>query len=620
MAESDKRLSDNDWEAIAQWLRAEYMLRCEHRRDREKICKEIDRQLALNPRARAPQDGTPGWYPDIEMPMQFNALEVICADQMRLLFPRTGTWYRASANLTDEYINEWNERRMMNPLIGSDPSPIMMDQDTGDALVRGVIDHFHKMYDFRQNMGICAAEAIKYGTGISRVLPVKPQFYMDNFRGGHRREMTGPAVIPCSFWNTYLDDSWNATMHEGTMIGPSTIRTYWQPLGDLERTAKVGGADKGWIASQVKRLIGKVGPDERKGQVQLLEFEGDILVPKSQGSIYLPNVRVWLAMHQGNVNIVRFQKSPVPFRTYVNWTYFRHDPRSPYGDSPLIKGEPLQEMITAVANDLLATTRMNALPPIAYDRHDPTLAAAGGPVLHPNAMMGVDAPNAVQVLDVGDPVALFNALSGLIKQHEDTTQQSDGRRGQRLKSHTTAYAADVEAAQGIARTDDFVTDLEMGPVTTILYMEYAIARDSLTSPQPIAINSEGIDGWIKLAGADLPPNAEFQVVGAEGASSDRERSQAAIGAHQFAISLATAAAQLGVPMTPNFEAMARDVYERSGINKSSDFIGAEQAVVEGAAAESAVPGLAGGMEAGLEGGSGEVQPMGEGPPPGMAIQ
>jgi len=619
VAESNERISDNDWISIAQWIRSEYALRCERRKDREKICKEIDRQIALLPRLRNPQDGTPGWYPTVEMPTQFNALEVIAADQMRLLFPRSGGWYKASANLTDDFINSWNERRAVNPLIGADAMPVLMDQETADALVRATIDHYHKMYNFREKMGIVASETIKYGTGICRVLPVKPAFYTDQWRGAHRKEMSGPAVIPCSFWNTYLDDSWNATMHEGQMVGSSTIRTYWQPLGDLERAAKVGGADKGWISSQIKLMIGKTGPDDRKGQVQLLEFEGDILVPKSRGSIYLPNVLVTVAMHQGNVNVVRFKKNPMPFRSYVNWSYFRHDPRTPYADSPLVKGEPLQEMITAVANDFLAASRLNALPVVAYDRHDPTMAGEGGPTIHPNAMIPMDSPNAVEVLDIGDPAALANALLLMIKQHEDTTGSNDARRGQRLKSHTTAFAADVEAAQGIARTDDFVTDLEMGPVTTILYMEYAIAQDSLKSPQPIAVNSEGIDGWMKLAAADLPPEAEFQVLGSEGAANDRDRLQMAVQAHQFVLGVAPVAAQLGIPFPVNFQGIARDVYERSGINNASKFVGAEPTIAEGAADESAIPGIAGGMEAEGEDGAAALQPLPEGIP-GQTLQ
>lgn len=619
MAESNERISDNDWIQIANWIRTEYMLRCERRKQRELICKEIDRQIALLPKVRNPQDGTPGWYPSIEMPSQFNALEVIAADQMRLLFPRSGGWYRASANLTDDYINEWNERRGTNSLIGNDALPVKMDQETADALVRATIDHFHKMYNFRENMGLTAAEAIKYGTGICRVMPVKPAFYTDQWRGEHRKQMSGPAVVPCSFWTTYLDDSWVATMHEGQMVGPSTIRTYWQPLGDLERAAKVGADRGGWIASQIKLLIGKSGVDDRKGQVQLLEFEGDVLVPKSRGSIYLPNVLITIAMSQGAVNAIRFRKNPMPFRSYVNWSYFRHDVRSPYADSPLVKGEPLQEMITSIANDFLAASRLNALPVVAYDRHDPTLAAENGPTIHPNAMIPMDSPNAVEVLDIGDPAALANALIGMIKQHEDTTGVNDARRGQRLKSHTTAYAADVEAAQGIARTDDFVTDLEMGPVTTILYMEYAIALDSLKSPQPIAINSEGIDGWLKLAAADLPPEAEFTVLGAEGQANDRDRLQAAIGAHQFVLSLAPAAAQLGIEFPINFQGIARDVYERSGINNGDKFIGAEPTIAEGAADESVIPGIAGGMDPNAANGAAPLQPMEEGIP-GQTIQ
>jgi hypothetical protein len=104
-------------------------------------------------------------------------------------------------------------------------------------------------------------------------------------------------------------------------------------------------------------------------------------------------------------------------------------------------------------------------------------------------------------------------------------------------------------------------------------------------------------------------------MGAEGAFSDREK---AASFNEFSlglVQLVTAAAQMGVPVPVNWEALAIEFAERHGINNPSKFIGALPAIAGGAAAEQSIPGIAGGdpamaaatgspMEAPIEGPAG----------------
>jgi len=613
----EPELSADEWSRLAQWVRSELARRKQARSDREKVWKEVDRQIAMNPKYRAvndrePNPMRPAWYPNIETPLQFNALEVISADVRRLTFPRIGPWYKVSAAITDEYRDRWDSRRLKKAIIGKIPLEMNLDQETADIIVKQTLEHFHRIYDFKSSIGLFDTERLKYGTGTIRVRQVKAARSAHEYRGQWSDKTIGPKVIPCTMWHTYLDDSWSAVLHEGEIIGPTIIRIIGsQPIEDLRQAAELGGSDDGWIVRNVNQLIGKMGEDGKSDTVELLEVEGDIVVPKStSGSIYLPNVILTIAgqTQKDNAGVVRFRTNPMPFRSYVVGHYFKHDSRHAYGDSPLMKGVPLQEISTESTNDFLAGSRLKVLKPIAYDRTDPTLAAQGGPIIYPGAMWPADAPNALEPIDVGDPAAALNAALSMIKLHEDTTGANDARRGQRLKSHTTAGAAEIEASQGISRTDDFVTDSLAGPLTTVLHMEYEIAKDSMKTPQYIRIDAEGIEGWIKLASGDLADMVEFEPIGAEGIIEERQRARSFIEASTFVVTgLAPAAAQLGIPMTINFEAIGREAYERAGVNPSK-FIGPANVIAEGAAAESVIPGIAANPEEAAAGQSAEALP------------
>ena len=584
MATKGHGLSSNDWILVGEWIKAELERRRGNRRDREKLWAEIDRQIDMTPRAREVMMGEQtDWYPNIELPLQSQALEVTAADARRLKFPRGTEWYKSQSDVSDSYRNRWNERRETKPLIGDSATPVELDQETADVLVHATIDHFHKQYDFRQAIELFDSELIKYGTGVVRVRPVQLAQFRHDPRGTIAENTLGPAVLPLAIRNTYLDDSPGAVMHQGVGLVPSVIIPRWQDLEALKRAARKGGADRGWIMSQVNKLEIKHDPRDKRGQVEVIEFEGDVVVPKSRSSIFLPNVTITVAVHQGDARAIRFEKNPMSWRSYVVGHYMRDNVASPYGSSPLMKGQPLQEAATAAANDLLAVAALNARPPVAYDRHDAELAAMGGPEIYPGATWPTDAPNAIEPQEVGDPSALLNIYVGLLKQYEDVTGVNDPRRGAQVKSHTGTGAHELEASRGIARTDDFVTGVEQGPLTTMLYHEWEIIKKVMKSPRAINVDSGGIEGYAKVAAADLPDNVTFTVHGSAGVLNERERVQNFFGAVQFALQIVEASAAMGVPVPVNWMEVINHAFVLSGEQNASRFFGE-------AAAPTGVPG------------------------------
>ena len=147
-------MSPQSFNAVAEWIHNERRDRGQRRQSKgiEEMWKEVDRQVAMQPlkRTLAPGDDSENtWMSSIELPLQFNSLEVILADARSLKFPRGTSWYEPSAYLSDAYLERWEARRDKKGLIGEQPIPMKLDQETADALIKAAVDHYHRQYDFR---------------------------------------------------------------------------------------------------------------------------------------------------------------------------------------------------------------------------------------------------------------------------------------------------------------------------------------------------------------------------------------------------------------------------------------------------------------------------------------
>lgn len=579
MAESqnnDKQtesLSAQDWTTIAQSIRNEKVRRKANRSQEEADWAEVDRQVAMIPQDREVTDGDEAdWMPNTELPDQFNSLEAIAADARSLKFPRGTQWFECTGELNEEYAARWEENRANRALVSGIQEPTRLDQETANVLCKAVMDHFHRIWDFRGASDLLDVEAIKYGTFCGRVQPVRHTKFSHDFRGVTTDQSVGPALIPCPIKTTYLDDTPSAVMHEGITTSPSVIRESWQRLSDLRRAAKVGGPSRGWIGRNVEKLREAAKKDDQKDQVELLEFEGDLSVPKSRGSIFLPNVIVTVGIMNDVAQPVRFRPNPTPFRSYAVGWYMRDDINSPYGTSPLMKGRPIQEAATLAFNDMMGAADHAARPSLAYDKNDPSFAASGGPQLFPDSRHGVDSPNAIEIIETGNVGELLAVWQELDRKYENLTGVNDPRRGQPAKSHTTGTSSELEFSRTIARTEDFVVGQEQGAYTSILYMEWAIIKDTMKKPIPILVQGGGFDGFVILNASDLPDRVDFRVTGSAGPIREREKANAFFDATDRAINVAAQALQFNTVVRLNWEEIISTGYELVGIDNAAKFV------------------------------------------------
>lgn len=560
----------------------------------EKYWKEIDRQVAMIPLPREPQPDSKAedWLPNTELPLQFNTLEVNCADARRLKFPRGSEWFSVSADISKEYEDRFAKRRESIPIIAGVTAPMELNQETANTLAKSAIDHYHRLYDFRANIDLFDVECLKYGTGILRVKEVSTPKFFNDFRGTRVNSLRGPACVPVSIKTVYLDDTPAMVMMEGITMAPGQIRVLFKKLWDVKNAIRKGGAERGWRQEAVDLLIAAKNRTDLNQDVELIEFEGDLVVPRdSGGPIFLPGVIVTVAQCSKNPpEVVRYLENDYPFSSYTVGHYMRDALDSPYGTSPLIKGQPLQEAATALLNDIMAAAALAGIPPCFYDKNDPGLTAQGGPRLFPRAMNAVDSPEAVQFMDRPDIVPLVNAYLAIVKQYEDLTAVNDPRRGGGMKSHTTATAMDLDQSRGLARTDDFVQGQLYGPIPSLLYKEYEIVKRVMKTAQQIAIDAGGIEGWASVAAADLPDDVAFMVFGAAGLLNERQGLENFMAATNATLQMIPVSAQLGQPISIDFTRLAQEIYRRANVTNSGTFIGTKAA----AGAQPVPPGTEGG--------------------------
>ena len=570
------KLSTADFSKVAEYIKEELSRRQSGRKGLEQKWGEVDRQIAMEPKPREVKSGEElDWYPQMEEPEQYNALEVIMADLRAMLFPRGADWFEPLANLSDKYLKRWETTRRTRPLIGeipdNDQKDTALDQETADALVKATIDYFHRQYDFRGKINLPLCEMLKYGTGVARVREVDFSRFHHEFRGVRKESLIGPSLAPTTIKNTYPDPAAHFVLHEGHMTQPTILSVGHPLLDDMKRAAKAGGRDKGWLTGVMSRMEPLKNRDAR-GHVERIEAEGDLIVPKSQGSIFLPNVLVTVVIGGNGARVVRFRTNPIPWRSYVFFDYLKDKVDSPYGGSPLLKGASIQDASAFMLNDLLASSRLNVVPPVVWDRQDTQLAAEGGPAIYPNAQYASDNPDAIKPMVMSDPSVLMTVYAGIASKYENLLAVNDPRRGGGVKSHTGTGGNLADIERSVARTQDVADDVANGPLTTILNMEYDIIKQSFNQTRPVPIDSAGIEGWVRLNKTDLADEVIFRVFGASGVAERQQDNANFFTAAQFTMQAAGLAAQLQQPVDIDMTAIITEAWLRSGVNNAAKFV------------------------------------------------
>lgn len=540
-----RRFTQADWRNLADYIIDTHRTRKTERKVLELHWDEIDRQIKMEPDVRFKRlpngkiDTKKMWMSEVEPPLQAQALEVLVADARRLGFPDVGTWFRANAEMTDDYLEEMNFKGL---ILGDKAEvPSQIDQDNTNKLVQGFLLHLFRQYDLAERMDRINAEAFKYGMGIGRGRLETKDVYLHTSKGVMRQTQTIPTLIPASVRMHYLDDAL-PSVHSSTTLTPAHIAEDNIKLEALQKAASTGSTDPenedgGWMPGNVKGLQG-----DEKGFVQLLEMEGDIVIPRATTSaILLPNAIVTVAVGsegqdgQAKSGVVRYRHGKRRYTSYVLFPYHYEGANEIYPVSPLMKGRPIQIMVADSINRTLDAAMLKNSPPVGYDRSDQLFAQEGGPQIHPYAQWGTtDEVNVYSEIG-GDPQALAGMMSLAINLYGELTGVLPARLGAQTLSHTTAFSKEAELQRGASRTVHYVNRVGTGALTRWLDMSYDMGRDSITSPMSLYIEEYG--GFVEISKSDLPEKSSFKWFGSGGPSEEVAQAQRRLNSLQLAVQM-----------------------------------------------------------------------------------
>lgn len=571
-----RRFDKRDFDYIAEFVIEEKERRARKRLDREKHWKEIDRQIAMEPDVsfkklpNGEDDQKKLWMAEMELPLQAQALEVLTADARRMMFPDTGPWMRAHAEMTDDYLRNTDFQAI---ILGDEAEvPSQINQDNADKLVEGYLLHLFRQYDLQGRMDRINAEAFKYAMGVGRARMETKNVFIDEARGVRKETHKIPVLVPVSIKQLYLDDA-KPSVHTSQMLGPAHIAHDWIKLENLAIAANKGSndpkaADGGWMSEGLKGLLA-----DENGYVQLLEMEGDIIVPrKTTRSIVIPGAIVTVALgaaaksgDKATRGVIRFRFRKEPFNSYLLFPYHYEDVENVYPVSPLMKGRTVQIMAVDALNRLMDSAMLKNSPPVSYDGSDMSFNIAGGPEIYPTAIWKSADPGAIKAhTDIGgDPAALSSVLSLAINLYAELTGVLPARLGAQTVSHTTAFAKDAELQRGAVRTIDYVKQAGQGSLTRWLDMAYQMGRGAL-GKEPVSFFIDAYGGFVEVSKAQLPEKAIFEWFGAGGPSEEAQKRAMKMQAATMAMQLDQVNVQLGGPQKLDIGQLINAVLREGG--------------------------------------------------------
>ena len=568
-----RRFDKRDWAYVADFVIDEFQRRKTARTDREKIWREIDRQIAMEPSVlyKMLPSGQPDtgkrWMSEMELPLQAQALEVLTADARKMMFPDDGMYFEAHAQLSDEYLRKVDFQSLV---LGDEMEvPSKINQDNADKLVESFLLYQFRQYDFMGHIDRCNAEAFKYGMGIGRARMEWRNVVVDEAMGSFKSVKRIPVLHPCSVKNVYLDDP-KPSMHSAQMATPAHIAVEYMRLENLQIAANKGSrdpfdADGGWMPYAAADLVG-----DENGFVKLIEIEGDIVVPrKSVRSFVLHNAVVTVAVggqssNQTTRGVVRFRWRKDPFSSYVLFPYHYEGAHDTYPTGPLMKGMPIQMMCSDALNRLMDSAALKNAPPIGYSPDNIHFAASGGPRIFPNAQWQTVEPVEVYNTVGGDPAALAQTLQLGIHLYADVTGVLPARIGAQTVSHTTAFAKGAELQRGSTRTVDYCTSTGLGPMTRYLDMAYQMARNDMQPGDRVQYFIPAYGGFVDVKKAHLPEHALFQWFGAGGPQEEQTKMAMKMNSLQMGLKMDALAVQSGKPATVNIQSAIREVLREGG--------------------------------------------------------
>lgn len=582
-----------DFRHFADYIVAELRRRQSRRGSLEAQWNEIDRQLAMKPdtsfkmMAGGQLDPLKAWMPEVELPWQAGALEILVADARRMLLPDSGSWYNAHAFLTDAYL----DRVDLESLVAGDENevPSLITQDNADRLVEGWGNHWKAQYPFRDNWDKLNAEAFKYGAfaAVGRVVASRVQG-VDRNGDLRSEEQKIPMLVPKSIRNVYLDDRAHRFMGEGIAFAPATIERFFSTLEDMQRAAAKGRRDPqhpngGWMPN----MLNGMEPD-KDGYIEVVKYTGDLVIPrKTMQNGIVENVVVWVAV-SGEQRVFRFQTKQI--NSYVEHSYLSESVDTPYGSSPLLKGRPIHKTAVDTLTQFIAWAHLNVQPPLSYQRDDPWFAKDGGPIVRPGETWGSVGP--VTAVQIGDGSALWRAFTDLRMEYAEVTGINAARLGAQTVSHTTRFAKDVELSRGVLRTVQYVRSLLQNPMLRWLNLEFELGKQAMSGPMTFWIPE--YQGAVTIEKKHLPDDVVFEAFGSGGPMEERAKLAQKLQALQLALSLEAPKRQMDPQARPmDLEHAQREILGDSFADAEIFFAAAPEPLQAGAGAN---PDLQGAVE------------------------
>jgi len=580
-------IDESDFDSVSKAIVQEWKDRKKRRDDLEKHWDEIDRQLRMQPELSHKSDIKGNlikgreWMPETELPLQAQTLEILSADVRRLTFPANRDSFTARAAMTERYISRFD--RAGSPFAGERPAKdegphAILNQDNGDRLAAAMITHWRSQYDYRAHIDTINAQALSKSFGVGRLRKVRRRILGYDARPNGSINQKIPVLVPRDVRKVYLDDNVSAVMHEGESLGPNIIQEATITYADLAASSEDGGTDPrqedgGYVPSQIAKLAGSK-------KIDLVEMEGDLVVDSGQSTLIIRDVIVTVAVgtiskSKTNLGLVRYRLGE-QFSSYIVHHYHLEGPEFTYGASPLLKGMPIARLAAQAMNRIMESAQLKNSPPVGWDKSDVTLAQKGGPVIEPYAQWSTADLDAIKVfVEVGgDPSVLFAVFTGLVNLYADMTGVTPPRLGAQTKSHTTAFAKDVELNQGAVRTVDFVRSTIEGPMTRSLQLEYRMGLSAMRGRQTIYVPNW--NEFVSITKSHLPEVVKFTAIGAGAPAEDQARTARKMEAANTAIQIDRMAQEAGNQSSLKLPALVRNVLVEGG------WVDTEEIVVAGA--------------------------------------
>lgn len=580
--EQPEKITKADFDKVAEYVIEEYYKRkkSKARKNLERMMKEIDRQLRLEPERshKLMPDGSPdrkkAWMPEMELPNQAQSLEVLCADVSRIMFPDAGKWFTAVAYAPDDYLQRMKDNSdMITGMAVGLPSMITMENV--NEYVEAFTGHVFKKFNHEKAWDLIIAESLKYSVGVGRVRMASKSTFVHDATASYNRSEKTPILVPMSLKNVYPDENEYQYMAHGAIVGGSVIVSMKRKFADVLMEVKKGSGqkDSGWIADAMDGM--DVGKD---GMVDFVEYEGDIVVPKSgedhTQTLFLPNVVLTVICGKSGGNtmagLARIQYKKTPQSSFIFVPYHQEHIDTPYCTSPLMKGYPIQQAASESLNSFMITAMLNAMPPVKIPRDDAFFKAQGGARIYPGAQWQTNGD--LEVVKIGDPAAMINAYTILNGQYADVTGINAPRLGAQTVSHTTAFAKDQEIERGTVRTVDFARTVLKYPMLQWMNMAYSMAKEEL------GVNIEqmympSVMAYVNVTSEFLPDIVCFTAQGSGGNADSLAKQQQKTSALMTALQVNQLAVQAGMAQPLNYDAITKQLLKQGGITDVEAFTG-----------------------------------------------